>query len=311
MANRRSKRYNRLYLLLAMVLGLLLLINYTGGRKDFTPLEDAVLTLFAPVQKMFARAGTNIQYFFDTVAEFQKYKSENEYLKKEIALLESRLHYLQELQTENHRYRKLLEFSQDSGFEILPAEVIARDPSQWFGAITVSRGYLDGVQQEMAVITDQGLVGMISSVSPHSSQVILLTDPRLAVSAIVQRSREAGVVGIVESYPKSPVYLRLTNLPLEANVLPGDHVISSGMGGIFPKGLYIGKVRELDQDQPGLVLTAVIEPKVDFNRLEEVLIVVGGSYHWGEAETEDDHELNSMEETNGEEKTGDFRETEQ
>ncbi len=290
MANRHSKGYRRLYLLLAIVLGLLVLINYTGSRKDFTPLEDAVLTLLAPVQKMFARAGTNIQYFFDTVAQFQQFKAENEHLKKEITLLESRLLYLQELQKENHRYRELLEFRHNSGFELLPAEVIARDPSQWFGTITINRGYLDGVQQEMAVITGQGLVGMISSVSPHSSQVILLTDPRLAVSAIVQRSREAGVVGIVESYPKSPVYLRLTNLPLEANVLPGDHVISSGMGGIFPKGLYIGKVKELAKDQPGLVLTAVIEPKVNFNRLEEVLIVLGGSYQENGAEAEEDEE---------------------
>ena len=91
------------------------------------PLEDAVLTLLAPVQKMFARAGTNIQYFFDTVAQFQQFKAENEHLKKEITLLESRLLYLQELQKENHRYRELLEFRHNSGFELLPAEVIARD----------------------------------------------------------------------------------------------------------------------------------------------------------------------------------------
>ncbi|HHX87099.1 MAG TPA: rod shape-determining protein MreC [Firmicutes bacterium] len=296
MANRHSKGYRRFYFLLAIVLGLLLLISYTGSREDFTPLEDAVRTLFAPVQKVFAKAGTKIQYFFDTVAQFQQVKAENESLKKEITLLESQLLYLQELQKENHRYRELLEFKYNSGFELLPAEVIARDPSQWFGTITINQGYLDGVQQEMAVITSQGLVGMISSVSPHSSQVILLTDPRLAVSAIVQRSREAGVVGIVESYPKSPAYLRLTNLPLEANILPGDQVVSSGMGGIFPKGLYIGKVKEVGEDQFGLVLSAVIEPKVNFNRLEEVLIVLGGS---GNQETVVESEIEGAGEDTG------------
>ena len=290
MANRHSKGYRRLYLLLALVLGLLVLINYTGSRKDFTPLEDAVRTLFAPVQQAFARAGTNIQSFFDTVAQFQNYKIENERLLKEIALLESRLLSLKELQKENYRYRELLEFKQNSGFELLPAEVIARDPSQWFGTITINRGYLDGVQQEMAVISDRGLVGMVASASPHSSQVILLTDPRLAVSAVVQRSREMGMVGIVESYPQSPAYLRLTNLPLEANILPGDQVISSGMGGIFPQGLYIGRVKELVQDQPGLVLTAVIEPRVNFNRLEEVLVVLGGSYQEEEGAAEGERE---------------------
>jgi rod shape-determining protein MreC len=265
-----------LLLLLAVVLSLLLLIVFTGeGRDQLTLVEDAMLALFAPVQTVFASAGQSIQSFFEAIVSFHQLKSENERLEAEIAFVEGQLVKLQELQKQNHRLRQLLAFKQSSGHAMLAAEVIARDPSQWFGTITINRGYADGVQREMAVITDRGLVGMVYTVSANSSQVILITDPRLPVSALVQRSRDPGIVGIVESYSNDPSFLNLTYLPPDSKIQPGDAVISSGQGGIFPKGLFIGTVRVISQDQFGLVLSAVVEPGVNFNRLEEVLIVLG------------------------------------
>ncbi len=274
---KQKKGRRSTYLLLAAVLSLLLLINLTGGGRDLTPVEDGLLTIIAPIQQLFSSLGKKIQSFVDALLLFQALRAENERLLQENSFLEKQLLYLQELQKENHRYRSLLDFMEGSELELLPARVVARDPSQWFGTITVNRGYLDQVQREMAVVTAQGLVGMVSTVSSNSCQVILLTDPRLAVSAVVQRSRETGVVGIVENFPDAPAYLHLTNLPREANIQPGDEVITSGLGGIFPRGLYIGTVKEVGEDQFGLVLSAVIQPKVNFNRLEEVLIVLGGT----------------------------------
>lgn len=264
-----------LALLLIVIVGLLLLIVFTGeGREQLTPVEDALLALFAPVQTVFSSAGRNIQSLFDAVVSFHDLKAENERLREEIAFIEGQLIKFQELQKENYRYRRLLEFKQASDHLLLPAEIISRDPSQWFGSITINRGYLDGVAREMAVVTPQGLVGMVSTVSPNSSQVILITDPRLPVSAMIQRSRDPGIVGIVESYSHDPSFLRMTYLPPETKIQPGDAVISSGLGGVFPKGLFIGTVKEVGLDQFGLVLSAVLEPGVNFNRLEEVLIVL-------------------------------------
>ena len=283
---KQKKGRRSAYLLLVAVLSLLLLINLTGGGRDLTPVEDGLLAIIAPVQQVFSSLGKKIQSFVDAVLSFQELRAENERLLEENIFLENQLLYLQELQKENYRYRSLLDFMEGSELELLPARVVARDPSQWFGTITVNRGYLDHVQREMAVVTARGLVGMVSTVSSNSCQVILLTDPRLAVSALVQRSRETGVVGIVESYPDAPAYLRMTNLPPEANIQPGDEVISSGLGGIFPRGLYIGTVKEVGEDQFGLVLSAIIQPKVNFNRLEEVLIVLSSADTAGGA-TED------------------------
>ena len=291
MVKQRQGGRRNLALLLVVVLGLLLLIVFTGeGREQLTPVEDALLALFAPVQTVFSAAGQQIQSFFDAIISFQELRSENERLREEIAFIEGQLIMFQELQKENYRYRQLLGFKQDSSHVLLAAEVIARDPSQWFGAITINRGYLDGVEREMAVITDRGLVGMVSTVSPNSSQVILITDPRLPVSAMIQRSREPGIAGIVESYSKDPSFLKITYLPPEAKIQPGDAVISSGLGGVFPKGLIIGTVTEVAPDQFGLVLSGIIEPGVNFNRLEEVLIVLrqGEADEWTDENGEEE-----------------------
>lgn len=274
MAKRKQNRRS-LAALLVVVLSLLLLIVFTGeGREQLTPLEDALLALFAPVQTAFSSAGQKLQSFFDAIVSFYELKAENDRLHEELSFLEQQLVQFQELQKENYRYRNLLDFSAGSSHRLLAAEVIARDPSQWFGTITINRGYLDGVRQEMAVITERGLVGMISTVSPHSSQVLLITDPRLSVSAMIQRTRDPVTVGIVESYAKDSASLIITYLPLETKIQPGDLIISSGTGGIFPKGILIGTVLELIQDHPGMILSALIEPRVNFNRLEEVLIIL-------------------------------------
>jgi rod shape-determining protein MreC len=126
----------------------------------------------------------------------------------------------------------------------------------------------------MAVVTSEGLVGNVLSVSRISSQVLLLTDARRAVSAMVQRSREPGEVGVVESAPGQPGYLKMVNLPREANIQPGDTVISSGLGGIFPKGLVIGYVLETGNDEYGILQYALLRPAANLNRLEEVFVVV-------------------------------------
>lgn len=286
---RRNKGRRNLVALLAVVVGLLLLIVFTGeGREQLTPVEDALLALFAPAQTAFSSAGQKIQSFFDAIVSFYELKSENDLLRKKISLLEQQLVQFQELQKENYRYRQLLEFKEKSSYQMIAAEVIARDPSQWFGTVTINRGYLDGVKQEMVVITDRGLVGMISTVSPHSSQVLLITDPRMAVSAMIQRTREPATVGIVESFANDPAYLKISYLPPEAKIQPGDVVISSGLGGIFPKGILIGTIKEVVDDKPDMVLSALIEPRVNFNRLEEVLIIIGeGMTGESQPETED------------------------
>lgn len=253
---------------------LLALINYTGDDLDrLSTIEDSLSGLIIPIQSFFATLGQNIQSLFDAVFFHHEIKAENVRLKEEFAVYQEQASLVTELQKENYRLKEMLNFQEESPMEMVPAMVISRDPSQWFNTITLNRGSVDGIEQEMAVISPQGLVGMVSSVSRHSCQVILLTDPRLPASAMVQRSRDPGVMGIIEGYSKDNVRLKFTNIPMEANILPGDLIITSGLGGVFPKNILIGTVEDVSVDQSGLVKMAVIVPAVNFNRLEEVLII--------------------------------------
>lgn len=195
-------------------------------------------------------------------------------LQEELAVRDNLRYQLMELQKENFRLREMLDFKERVSYELLPAEVIARDPSQWFETIIINKGYDNGVQNDMAIVTSEGLVGNVAKVSRNSSQVLLLTDSRRAVSALVQRTREPGTVGIVEGYPEEKGSLRMINIPPEASLQTGDTVISAGLGGVFPKGLVIGHIVETGSDQYGLLQQAILRPAVDFNRLEEVFVVV-------------------------------------
>ncbi len=270
----KTRRKKTVSLLLVFIFLLCLAAFTAQGRQKLTLAEEMLLTLVAPVQGVFQRLTRTVDNTFATVKEYRLLLEENAALKKELAnaaTLEARL---LELRQENHRLREMLGFKEKTGYSLIPAEVIGRDASSWFQTMTINRGSYHGVEKNMAVVTSDGLVGNILSVSRLSSQVLLLTDSRPAVSALVQRSREPGEVGVVESAPGLPGYLKMINLPREANIQPGDRIISSGLGGVFPKGLVIGYVLETGDDEYGILQYALLRPAANFNRLEEVFVVV-------------------------------------
>jgi rod shape-determining protein MreC len=261
--------------ILGLIILFLSLIFFTGKfRSRYTFAEDLIMTGLSPVQGFFSQIGLRTSTFFQGIVDYERVLEENKKLKIQLAARENVHYQLLELQKENYRLREMLGFKERTEYSLLPAEVIARDPSYWFETITINKGYADGVEKDMAVVTSSGLVGNVMLVSRNSSRVLMLTDSRRAVSALVQRSREPGFIGIVEGYPGKKGHLRIINLPPEANIQPGDTVISSGLGGVFPKGLVIGHVLQVGKDQYGLLQQAIIIPAVNFNRLEEVFIVV-------------------------------------
>lgn len=280
--------WRKIVAVLGVILLLLSLIHFTEENfLQVTFVDELLLTYFAPIQGFISGLGLSTVDFFQGIFAFRNLQQENKELKQELAGRENLRYLVLELQKENYRLRKMLDFKEHSAYELLPAEVIARDPSNWFETMTINRGSLHGVKKNMAVITSEGLVGNIQRVTPASSQVLLLTDSRRAVSAMVMRSREPGDIGIMEGSSGESVFLRFSNLPPEANIQPGDAIISSGLGGIFPKGLVIGTVLETGLDQYGLLQQALVLPAVNFNRLEEVFIVMEFPYREVEQESEE------------------------
>jgi len=197
-----------------------------------------------------------------------------------------RLHAtLDTLQLENHRLRvkeasvlrlqELLEYRTAAPVSFITAQVIGRDVVHWFDTVMLNKGEAEGVAVDMGVITPRGIVGVVMKVGRHHAQVLLVTDRRSAVAAVVERTRDAG---IVQGMPQEGgERLRIKYLPLSAGVAPGDRLVTSGLEGSFVEGIPIGQIRLIDQtmrqDETDLFLKAQITPAVNFARLEDVLIL--------------------------------------
>lgn len=183
-----------------------------------------------------------------------------------IAELESKLLTFDELARENERLKKLLDFKRSTPVKSIAAHVIAWNLSPWRKTVVLDKGSRQGLKKDMTVVVERGLVGRMMEVGPTTARVILLIDPDARVSAITEQSRAQGIV----SGDGSP-FLSMNYLDLDAGVAVGEKVLTSGIGGLFPKGLGIGKIESIAKSADGLHLVARIGPWVPFSKLEEVL----------------------------------------
>jgi rod shape-determining protein MreC len=151
---------------------------------------------------------------------------------------------------------------------MLAAEVIGRDPSSWFKTIIVNKGMEDGVQEGVPVVVPEGVVGLVVEVASNYSKVLLIIDQNSAVDGLVQRTRSRGVI---QGNPSGECIFKYVLRKHE--VILGDTVVSSGMDGVFPKGLRIGRVSEIIKLNAGIFQEIIVTPYVDFEKLEEVLII--------------------------------------
>jgi rod shape-determining protein MreC len=194
---------------------------------------------------------------------------ENERLKKEISALKFRINAAQELYLENRRLKNLLSFKQNSPLSLIAARVIARDPSNWSSVIIIDKGRRDGVRSSLAVITERGLVGKVVEAAESTSKILLIIDPNVGVSAVIQRNRQEGLIsGTLENL------LIMRYLSTDIDIKISDVIITSGLSQIYPKGVIIGRVSEIETEFSGLSRFAMIKPEVNFSSLEEVLVVV-------------------------------------
>ena len=194
---------------------------------------------------------------------------QNESLNKEIGFLRSKLLAQEELNLENARLRQLFSFKRESGFKVIPARVIGRSPDNWSSTVIIDKGRYHGIKQGMPAITYLGLVGKVTYVGEYVSKILLVNDPELGVSALIQRSRQEGLVtGTLGNY------LIMKYLPQDPDIKLQDTIVTSGLNATCPKGLFIGKVVSIGKEFSGLSRYAIIRPAVNLASLEEVFIVV-------------------------------------
>ncbi|SHK61003.1 rod shape-determining protein MreC [Desulforamulus aeronauticus] len=262
------------FILLAILVGVALMaMRFTHiGRQALTPMEAAIKDGLAPVQSIFMQVGHSFAGGAHSITSLGHMVEENKELKEQIALLKGQLYQQEELKRENERLKNLLQYQDTYSeyFETKTAAVIGRDPGNWFGFVTLNKGSKDGIVKDMPVVTPSGLAGKVVTVSDNTSQVILITDPRSGVGALVQDSR---VPGVLEGTTAGSDETRLIHVPKDTQLTKGQVIITSGIGGTFPKGIPIGRIVDVSDEPSGLFKTAMVVPFADLNRLEEVLVI--------------------------------------
>ncbi|TRZ50308.1 rod shape-determining protein MreC [bacterium] len=192
----------------------------------------------------------------------ERLRKENDYLKQKICSLN-------EITLENKRLEKLLVFKQKSPYKVIAARVIGRSSDNWSSTIIIDKGSYSGIRKGLAVISYLGLVGRVAETSEYTAKIMLISDSNIGVAALVQRSRQEGLVsGTLGSV------LVMKYLPPEADISPSDLVITSGLTDVYPKGLIIGTVVSVGEEFSGLSRYAIIRPAVNLSNIEEVLVII-------------------------------------
>lgn len=273
---RRDKKSPRkIWALIFVLVSIFCLIFFVArGRVQMPVSSQTVSMMLAPFQQFVSWVGGGLNYVTGNIWELATIHEQNKMLRNEVNQLRVQNLQASEFAAENARLRSLLGYKQAATqFDMMAARVIGRESSTWSSMIVINKGFADGVQVDMAVVTERGLVGRVVEVGPKSSKVQLITDPRSSVGTLVQRP-ESRVAGIIEGQMDNPTMPRMINIPKNADVQEGDIIVTSGFGGIFPKGIVIGKVFEIKNDPGGLLKVAIIESGVDFQKLEDVMIII-------------------------------------
>jgi rod shape-determining protein MreC len=266
---------------MVMIVGVIILIavniivlSVSNRRYQSYGPGRIAISLIAPFQEAVSRSirfvkDIWIHYFF--LVETAK---ENDNYKKALSHSVERNNLYKELRLSNTRLRGLLDFQKTITNKVLAAEVIGKDPSPWFKTIMINKGKDDGVKKGSAVVIPEGIVGQVAEVSAHNSKVLLIIDPNSAVDALVQRSRARGI--IKGGFADRCIFKYVLR---KKGIAVGDTVVSSGLDGVFLKGLPVGQVSSVVKPNSGIFQEVTVIPCVDFEKLEEVLIVLNPEKH--------------------------------
>jgi len=263
-------RHRYFLLAVALLLSTLMLYSYNLRQKGATTFfERAVLTLAAPFQAAADASLDTVAGLWNNYLWLVDTRQRNLNLEQENRNLRASLHQIEEIRLQNIRLRELLSFVDAIDRPALPAQVIGEDASSWARTVVVDKGSRSGLRDGLPVVSADGVVGRVIKTAPNSARVLLITDASSAVAALVQRTRTRGVAHGLG------VNLSLDYALRAADIVEGDLLITSGMGGIFPKGLTLGWVTKVEKDEFGLFQNVEVAPTADFSHLEEVLIILG------------------------------------
>ncbi|WP_108669445.1 rod shape-determining protein MreC [Peribacillus acanthi] len=266
----------KLILLLVSIIILVALIGFSLRERDrLSWPEQFIKDATGLAQQIFH---TPVAYITGTIENFRDLQNtydENKKLKARLDEYVKLKTEVQDLEKENKELREILD-KKDSLHDFTPiqATVIGRNPDRWYyELVTINKGKIHGIEKNMAVITAKGLIGRVKYANQFTSSVQLLSaqDPKNRISAYIQGEKD--IFGLIEGYDQKKQMLKLKRIPFNEKVKKGSHVLTSGLGGIFPAGLVIGTVEEVETDQYGLTQVAYLKPAADFYDIANVMVV--------------------------------------
>jgi len=259
----------RAVVLLVAVLAAALLILPIGHDGPLKAMGGTVMSAMTHPLRALDSLTQGIETFWRRYIALRQVGDENLNLHREIARLQEDNNRLREKAVATDRLQALLELKEELPYTTIAARVIGRDPTNWYRSIVINKGRDDGIGVDMGVMTPVEAVGRVIKVQSHVAVVLLLIDRNNAVTGLIQRTRDEG---IVEGTEKGLAWIKY--LPLLSGVKVGDAVVTSGLAGGFPRGLPIGRITRIERREAELFLSAEIQPDTDFGKLEEVLVIV-------------------------------------
>ncbi|NNK02806.1 MAG: rod shape-determining protein MreC [Desulfatitalea sp.] len=261
---------------MAIIVGLMILITLSIiflsiSSRPAHPAQGQsrfAIAVVAPFQKAISATVRFFQDVWDRYFFLVFTAEENAQLLKEAQQTRFLRHQYEEVLQSNQRLRRLLDLKAKTTMPSIAAQVVGKDPSPWFQSMLVDKGLKEGVAVGFPVVNPEGVVGLVVEAAAHYAKVVLITDPNSAVDAIVQRNRARGIVkGGPSGFCVLHFVLRKHDLKI------GDTVVASGMDGVFPKGMPIGQISKIVKQEAGIFQDVAVMPYVNFEGLEEVLIV--------------------------------------
>jgi len=265
---------NKWFWLITVTIALIIITGLTAEYSSSNIIGSIINVPLSPIQKLVSTVRNKVG---ETVAMFKdinSIKQENESLKEEVERLRKENRELKEFKLKKEELESLLNIkNQFNEYDPIGANIIAKDPGNWFITFKIDRGTNDGVDVNFPVINSDGLVGRVAACHPFSSQVVALIDAGTTVSAKISRTRDPvrvrGDLAI-----KDEGLCIVDYIPPDTDIQVGDTVETSGLGGIYPKGIIIGTIIEIREISNQLNKYALVKPAVDFRRLENVLVLM-------------------------------------
>lgn len=264
------KRNYRWLLIFLFLLLSLQIITYDISHPGKTGIITRIVLALSsyPVKAINSMTGS-IKNVWDNYIYLVNVKKENYILKEKIDNLLSEIQMLKEYRLENERLKKILNFVEEQKFDYVPARVIAVTQDEGLRVIMIDKGRLDGIREEDAVIVPEGVVGRVFRLGRRSSLVMLITDPRSNIDVRFERTRVRAILHGTGSECEAEFVKN------DEDVVKGDIVVTSGLGGIFPKNNIVGIVKEVETLNSRMFKKILVEPSLNLNALEEVLVVKG------------------------------------